>query len=122
MEKRKLHGAERLRVYGRALEFAEYVDRLLRSQYCDRSLADQLLRAADSIVLNIAEGAAHYQAGKKLNHYRSAHGSAAECRAALTLLHRRHPRIFVEPGLRKTDMISMMLMALIHAQENRRSN
>ncbi len=48
----------------------------------DRSLADQLRRAASSVVLNIAEG--NQRTGKdRLHFFRIAAGSAAEVRAAL---------------------------------------
>jgi four helix bundle protein len=54
-------------------------------------MADQLRRSAESIVLNIAEGAGHYSPGRKIYHYHLACGSAGECIAALTHLYRRKP-------------------------------
>lgn len=48
----------------------------------DRDLADQLVRAASSVVLNIAEGA-HSRGGNKRLRYASAQGSASEARSAL---------------------------------------
>lgn len=48
----------------------------------DRSLADQLTRAASSVVLNIAEGACS-DPGNRRARYFSAAGSANEARAAL---------------------------------------
>jgi four helix bundle protein len=48
----------------------------------DRDLADQLRRAATSVVLNLGEGA-RSQKGNKPKHYAIAHGSAGEVRAAL---------------------------------------
>jgi len=48
----------------------------------DRSLADQLSRAASSVVLNIAEGA-YSDPGNRRARYFSAAGSANEARAAL---------------------------------------
>src|SRR5262245_7495063 len=49
---------------------------------CDRSLADQLRRAASSIVLNLDEGAG--RVGRDQTHfYRIAFGSARESRTAL---------------------------------------
>ena len=50
----------------------------------DRELADQMRRAASSIVLNIAEGQRSAK-GNKHKHYSIAHGSANEVRAALKL-------------------------------------
>ena len=48
----------------------------------ERSLADQLVRAASSIVLNIAEGQ-YSDAGNRKARFHSAAGSANETRAAL---------------------------------------
>ena len=48
----------------------------------DRDLADQLRRAAASVLLNLAEGVRSHK-GNKLKHYSLAHGSANEVRAAL---------------------------------------
>jgi len=48
----------------------------------DRDLADQMRRAASSVVLNIAEGQRSAK-GNKHKHYAIAHGSANEVKAAL---------------------------------------
>ncbi len=48
----------------------------------DLELADQLKRAAQSVLLNLAEGQ-KYSNGNRLRHYEIAHGSANEVRAAL---------------------------------------
>jgi len=48
----------------------------------DRELADQLRRAAGSVVLNLAEGQRSAK-GNKQKHYAIAHGSANEVKAAL---------------------------------------
>ena len=48
----------------------------------DRDLADQLRRAASSVVLNLAEGQRSAK-GNKQRHYAIAHGSANEVKAAL---------------------------------------
>jgi len=51
----------------------------------DRDLADQLQRAASSIVLNLAEGQ-WLTGGNQRKHYEIAHGSANEAKAALALV------------------------------------
>ena len=48
----------------------------------DRDLADQMRRAASSVVLNLAEGQRSAK-GNKMKHYAIAHGSANEVKAAL---------------------------------------
>jgi len=70
-------------VYGAALgvvaALRPVLDGLMKS---DRALADQLRRAASSVVLNIAEG--NRRTGKdRLHFFRIAAGSAAEVRAVL---------------------------------------
>jgi four helix bundle protein len=50
----------------------------------DRDLADQMRRAASSIVLNLAEGQRSAK-GNRQKHYAIAHGSANEVKAALEL-------------------------------------
>jgi four helix bundle protein len=56
---------------------------VLRIKRCDRSLADQLTRAASSITLNIAE-ANYSDPGNRKSRFFTAAGSANETRAALT--------------------------------------
>ena len=51
-----------------------------------KHLHDQLVRAADSVVLNIAEGSG-LKGDARRNHYRIANGSAAEVAAVLDLVH-----------------------------------
>ena len=48
----------------------------------NKDLADQLYRAASSVLLNLAEGQ-KFQNGNRKKHYEIAHGSANEVRAAL---------------------------------------
>lgn len=50
-----------------------------------KHLRDQLVRAADSIVLNIAEGAGKGPGDSRRNHYRVALGSAAEVAAIVDI-------------------------------------
>jgi four helix bundle protein len=50
-----------------------------------KHLRDQLVRAADSVVLNLAEGSGHPPGDARRNHYRIARGSAAEVAAILRI-------------------------------------
>ena len=78
---------QRLDVYKVALRYAGWVDRLNKRFPKGRaSLRDQLTRATESIVLNIAEGAQQQTGPMSKRHYRIALASAAEAAAALDLL------------------------------------
>ena len=77
---------ERLDVYRLALEFRRSLAPLARVRGI-APLRDQLFRAADSVVLNIAEGAGRNSRSDKLRFYEIAKGSATESAAALELLH-----------------------------------
>jgi len=73
---------ERLDVYRVALDFIIVADDTIAQLPRGRShLADQLHRAATSIVLNIAEGAGKFSKPDKRRDYLSAVGSATECAA-----------------------------------------
>ena len=59
-------------------------DVMRRTEARDRNLADQMRRAASSVVLNLAEG--RERRGKDRGHmFRVASGSAAELRAAVRI-------------------------------------
>lgn len=78
---------QRLDVYQRAIEFLsltyEIVDALPRG---NAERADQLVRAAESVVRNIAEGAGRWSIGDSANRYKIARGEAMECAASLDVL------------------------------------
>ncbi len=87
MEKMFRFWHERLDVYRVGLEFVAWVEAIDRHWfrgYPDRSR--QLRRAADSIVLNIAEGSSQTSGKARANFYRIAAGSAGECHAVLEIL------------------------------------
>ena len=112
-------GVEGLRVYCLAQDFVASVDRLLQRMPVRGSIGDQLRRAAESIVLNIAEGAVHISAGNKLNHYGSAHASAQESIAALQVIDRRYRGLRVRDEIRMANMIGVMMKGLINEQRKR---
>lgn len=81
---------QRLDVYQRAIEFLalvyEITDDLPRGN-ADR--ADQLTRAAESVVRNIAEGAGRWSEADSASRYKIARGEAMECAASLDVLRLR---------------------------------
>jgi four helix bundle protein len=81
---------QRLDVYQRAIEFLalvyDVVDVLPRG-HADR--ADQLSRAAESVVRNIAEGAGRWSEADSANRYKIARGEAMECAASLDVMRLR---------------------------------
>ena len=78
---------QRLDVYQRAIEFlvltTEVTESLPRG-HAER--ADQLIRAAESVVRNIAEGAGRWSEADSSKHYKIARGEAMECAASLDVL------------------------------------
>jgi four helix bundle protein len=109
--------AERLRVYHLSLELAVEVGRVVRRLRRTRSQENQLVRSADSIPFNIAEGAYHKSPGLKAQYYRIARASAGESSAILSRLAADNPRTDLSPLLGKLDMISRMLLSLIRSQQ-----
>ncbi len=76
-----------MQVYRQALRFVRLADELRPLVLRRRSsLADQMDRAADSIVLNIAEGAGEFAKREKARFYRMARRSATECAGILDIL------------------------------------
>lgn len=80
---------ERLDVYRASLDFAAVANDVVAQLPRGRgNIADQLERAATSIVLNIAEGSGEFAAKEKVRFYRMAKRSATECASLLDLASR----------------------------------
>jgi four helix bundle protein len=78
---------ERLDVYRVSLEFAAWAYWLCRDlKGTDRHARDQLLRASQSIALNIAEGCGKMPSADRGRYLQIASGSARECGAILDIL------------------------------------
>ena len=104
-------------VYGAALGLVSGLRPVLGAlAKADRSLADQLRRAASSVVLNIAEG--NRRTGKdRLHFFRIAAGSAAEARAALEVA-RAWGMVGAAPVAEaELDRVLAMLWRLTHRRE-----
>ncbi len=81
---------QRLEVYQRAIEFTALANELVEGLprgHAER--VDQLIRAAESVVRNIAEGAGRWSRADSAKHYKIARGEAMECAASLDILRLR---------------------------------
>ena len=77
---------EKLDVYQKAIQFLAIAFKLIDSApKGNSSVIDQLKRASQSSVLNIAEGAGYPSKAKSMHHFAIARGSALECGAALDI-------------------------------------
>src|SRR5258706_15375652 len=101
---------ERLDVYRVALEFRRSLAPLAKIRGI-APLRDQLFRAADSVVLNIAEGAGRNSRSDKQRHYEIAEGNATESAAALELLH--HSGIFSEIELQERRELAIRIVQML---------
>ena len=78
---------EKLDVYRLSIEFAAWSYRLCGGlKGSDRHARDQLLRASQSIPLNIAEGNGKFPSAERGRFLRIALGSALECAATIDVL------------------------------------
>jgi len=79
-------GHEQLDVYRAAIEYVGWAYRLCNGLKGHRNAKDQLLRASQSIPLNIAEGNGKATGGDRRRYFEIARGSAMECAAAQDVL------------------------------------
>lgn len=107
---------QRLDVYQRAIEFLSLVGDVisdLPKGHAER--ADQLSRAAESVLRNIAEGAGRWSEADSAKHYRIARGEAMECAASLDVMKLRkivtHQRY--DEGIRLLEAVVAMLTKMI---------
>ncbi len=83
---RMTFGHEQLDVYRTAIEYVAWAFRLCEHIKVHRSAKDQLLRASQSIPLNIAEGNGKPSEGERRRYFEIARGSALECAAIQDVL------------------------------------
>ena len=108
--------SQRLDVYQRAIEFLALVGDIageLPKGHAERS--DQLVRAAESVVRNIAEGAGRWSEADSAKHYKIARGEAMECAASLDVMKLRKvvaPERY-EYGIRLLESVVAMLTKML---------
>jgi four helix bundle protein len=107
---------QRLDVDQRAIEFLALVGDIvseLPKGHSER--AEQLVRAAESVVRNIAEGAGRWSEADCSKHYKIARGEAMECAASLDVMKLRKVVAAqrYEQGLRLLEGVVAMLTKMI---------
>ena len=115
---------EKMDVYQLSVDFITQANEIIeRFPKGRRYLADQLQRAALSVVLNIAEGAGKYAPKDKASFYTIARGSATECAAVLDVCHRLEiiEETIFERNKNYLDRIAQMLTKLIKSQHEGRT-
>ena len=79
-------GHEQLDVYRAAIEYVGWAFRIGERLKGHRTAKDQLLRASQSVPLNIAEGNGKSTVGERRRFFEIARGSALECAAVQDVL------------------------------------
>jgi four helix bundle protein len=79
-------GHEKLDVYQAAIEYVAWAYRFCESVKGHRNAKDQLIRASQAIVLNIAEGNGKATEGDRRRFFEISRGSTLECAAIQDIL------------------------------------
>ncbi|MEW6004130.1 MAG: four helix bundle protein [Stygiobacter sp.] len=111
---------EKLNVYQKAIEFIEWLENII-NRNAKKSILDQIERAANSILLNIAEGNGKFTGRDKCRYFDIARGSALECAASLDIMFRKDIIKYEELIFGKNILkeIVSMLIGLIKANSDR---
>jgi four helix bundle protein len=98
-------------LYKAAKQYNKTIKQILKETKIDRVLADQLRRAALSILLNFSEGYGRFHKAEKRHMYVTARASVNECVACLDVLYDNGI-----PGelLEQPETIAKMLSGLIN--------
>lgn len=112
---------EKLKVYQKSVEFISWGTQLLQEVKMKNQVTDHLNRAANSVVLNIAEGNGRSTPKDRCHFFDIARGSALECAASLDLLLAK--KIVrseqIEVGKEMLVSIVSMLVGLIKSNSDR---
>lgn len=112
---------QRLEVYQRSIQFlafaSELVEELPRG---NAERADQLIRAAEAVPRNIAEGAGRWSKVDMSKHYKIARGEAMECAASLDVLKVRRlvEQAPYERGIELLEAVVAMLTKMITVESS----
>ena len=107
---------QRLDVYQRAIELLGLVSEILADlPPGNAERADQLIRAAESVIRNIAEGAGRWSRQDGAKHYKIARGEAMECAASLDVMKLRQlvGKDRYERGIHLLEAVVSMLTRMV---------
>jgi four helix bundle protein len=112
---------EKLEVYQESLAFVAWLSELLEEKTRLGDVKDQLDRASNSIVLNIAEGNGKYSQKDRCRFLDSANASALECAAGLDILVAKRKLMAndIRSGKESLQKIVRMIMGLIKSTSTR---
>jgi four helix bundle protein len=112
---------EKLDVYQESIHLVGWLSELLEGAARLGDIKDQLDRASNSIVLNIAEDNGKYSIKDRCRFLDTANASALECAAGLDVLvaKRKLTREDIRPGKEVLQRIVRMLMGLIRRNSSR---
>ena len=85
------------------------------------NLRDQLLRAASSISLNLAEGNAKWSVKEKKRFYQKAYGSAQECKTIFKLLKSENSEAAVTADRLSASLYKLMMSNLTEVVDSRKT-
>jgi four helix bundle protein len=95
----------------RTLDLAVEFYELAEKENVTGHLRDQLLRAASSIALNLAEGNAKASANEKRHFFQTAYGSLRECQTIFKLL-----KTESDEALKMADQLGANLYKLVNSE------
>src|SRR5687767_1140031 len=107
---------QRLDVYQRAIDFLALTTDIIAALLKGHAVqADQLNRAAEAVIRNIAEGAGRWSKADSAKHDKIARGEAMECAASLDVMKLRKivPLQRYEDGIRLLEGVVAMLTKMI---------
>lgn len=112
---------EKLKVYQKSLEYVEWILAILDKLKSRSSIIDQIERASESILLNIAEGNGKYSGKDKCRYFDISRGSSLECAACLDIMFKKK---FIDEEIRTSGKLQLkeivsMLIGLIKANSDR---
>ncbi len=112
---------EKLEVYREAIAFSAWLSELISEQARLGDIKDQLDRASNSIVLNIAEGNGKYSQKDRCRFLDTASASALECAAGLDILVAKNKLSMadIRAGKESLQRIVRMLMGLLKRSATR---